>query len=85
MTYVMPETSLPRAKKQSGDDWLSRKEAAFYLAKIGCPISVRALELRGMKNNSGNGPSFIRIGQRTVRYRRGDLDAWAYRQTVMIP
>lgn len=85
MSYVITETSLPRAKRQSGDDWLSRKEAATYLAKIGCPISVRALELRGMKNNAGNGPPFIRIGQRTVRYRRADLDYWAYRQTVMVP
>ena len=81
----LQDTSLPRSKKQSPDDWLSRKEAAIYLGKIGCPVSVRMLEKRAANNNAGRGPAFTRIGWRVVRYRRGDLDSWAYLQTERIP
>ncbi len=73
----------PRSKaKKNPDDWLTRKEAATYLASIGCPISKRALEKRASNNNAGKGPAFTRIGWRTVRYKREDLDAWAYRETT---
>ena len=73
----------PRAKaKKNPDDWLTRKEAATYLASIGCPISKRALEKRASNNNAGKGPAFTRIGWRTVRYKREDLDSWAYKETT---
>lgn len=70
LAYLM--TRLP-----GPDDWLSRKEAARYLESIGCPVSVRSLETRAANNNEGRGPSFTRVGWKTVRYRRDDLDRWA--------
>jgi hypothetical protein len=66
---------------KSAKEWYSRKEAAGYLASIGCPVSVRMLENRAANNNAGRGPSFTRIGWRMVKYHRRDLDAWAYAQT----
>ena len=78
------ETLLPRSKKESPDDWLSRKEAATYLSKIGCPVTMRQLEKRAANNNAGRGPAFTRVGWRHVRYRRSDLDAWAYAQTERV-
>ena len=81
---LIAEIPHARAKKQSSDDWLSRKEAAIYLNKIGCPVSVRMLEKRAFNNNAGRGPAFTRVGGRVVRYRRGDLDAWAYAQAERV-
>lgn len=68
-------------------EWLTRKEAAAYLTKIGCPISSRTLDNLARNNNEGNGPSFIRIGTgewRRVRYRITDLDQWAYSHVEVI-
>ena len=90
-SYLAPSQSdmalmMSRAKpKKNPDDWLSRKEAANYLASIGCPVSARSLEKRAANNNEGRGPSFTRVGWRTVKYQRRDLDAWARVQTVRIP
>lgn len=64
------------------DEWLSRKEAARYLESIGCPISVRSLETRAANGNEGRGPAFTRIGWKTVRYRKADLDGWAKREAT---
>jgi hypothetical protein len=66
------------------DEWLSRKEAARYLESIGCPLSVRAMELRASNGNAGRGPPFTRIGWRRVRYLRSDLEAWAASRVVRI-
>ncbi len=66
------------------DDFLTRKQAAAYLTKIGCPISYATLANRAAHNNAGKGPPFTRTGWRTVRYRKQDLDAWAYRNTERV-
>lgn len=79
---VATATSEPRRPAES--EWLSRKEAARYLAAIGCPISVRMLEIRAANSNRGKGPPFTRIGWKTVRYSRVDLDEWAKRETVRV-
>jgi hypothetical protein len=59
------------------ETWLSRRAAAIYLARIGCPISYRQLETMAANQNEGRGPRFARTGWRTVRYRQSDLDDWA--------
>lgn len=75
----------PRTKAQKNpDDWLTRKEAVDYLRSIGCPVTQRSLEKKASNNNAGKGPSFTRVGWRTVQYQRRDLDAWAYRETTRV-
>lgn len=61
------------------DDYLTRKAAAAYLAKLGCPVAPKTLENLAANDNAGRGPSFTRAMTRIVRYRRADLDAWAAR------
>jgi hypothetical protein len=82
MTELAPTESTRAKPKKSPDDWLTRKESVVYLSSIGCPVTQRALEKRASNNNAGKGPAFTRIGWRTVRYKRSDLDAWAYRETT---
>lgn len=77
-------TGISDQRRPAESEWLSRKEAARYLAGIGCPISVRMLEVRAANGNRGKGPPFTRIGWKTVRYSRADLDEWAARETVRV-
>jgi len=72
------------AKIKSGDDWLTRKEAAIYLSDMGFPMTVRALEKRAANNNAGKGPSFTQFSWKCVKYLRRDLDEWALKQTKRI-
>ena len=66
------------------DKLLTRKEAAAYLERIGCPrVSVRTLEKWAANGNAGRGPSFTRL-RKMVGYRKSDLDAWAYREAKVI-
>jgi hypothetical protein len=65
-------------------EWLSRKEAAIYLKRLGCPIAPKTLENLASNNNAGCGPPFTRIGWKCVRYLRTDLDAWASRRMVRV-
>lgn len=65
-------------------DWLSRKEAATLLHKMGCPISVRTLEKLAVNNNAGGGPPYKRFRWKSVRYDRADLIAWANKEAVLI-
>lgn len=58
-------------------EWLTRKEAADYLASLGCAISAKTLSNMACNNNGRNGPTFTRSGWTCVRYRREDLDKWA--------
>ena len=69
------------ARAEGPNDWLTRKEAADYLNKIGCCVSPRLLEKLAVNNNAGKGPAFRRVRERIIRYRRGELDTWAYRHT----
>ena len=66
------------------NDFLSRKEASAYLAKIGCPLSIQTLANLAANNNSGSGPPFLRIRKKIVRYERRALDQWAYDHIVRI-
>ncbi len=63
----MQETESPPA--QSTDDELLLTREAARLLRL-CP---RSLELWRAK---GVGPDFIKIGTRTVRYRRSSLQEW---------
>jgi hypothetical protein len=66
------------------ETWLSRRAAALYLNRIGCPVSSRTLEKMASKNNSGRGPPFVRAGWKAVRYRQSDLDVWAKKRMVRV-
>lgn len=57
-------------------EWLSRKEAAAYLSKRGCPISAKTLANMAANGNARRGPPFSRIAWSRVQYRRTDLDVW---------
>ena len=65
-------------------DFLSRKEASAYLAKIGCPLSVQTLANLAANQNAGKGPPFLRIRKKIVRYKKTSLDAWAYEHTTRV-
>jgi len=61
----------------SADDrLLPPREAAEYLG-VGL-IALRDWRYRRI------GPPYIRLGHRTVRYRKSDLDAWLERQRVVM-
>lgn len=62
-------------------DHLSRKEAAAFLTRLGCPITAKTLTNKAANNNAGKGPPFTQFGWRTVRYSRIDLEAWAKRES----
>jgi excisionase family DNA binding protein len=51
-----------------GETYLTPREAAVYLRTSPSTLAKRRLQ--------GNGPCFVRLGGRAVRYRRADLDAW---------
>ena len=65
-------------------DWLSRKQAASFLATLGCPITPRTLEKLAGNNNAGKGPAFTRFRWKSVRYARTDLEAWAKKEATRI-
>jgi len=66
------------------ETWLSRKAAAVYLTRLGCPISTRTLEKMASNDNAGHGPPFVRAGWKAVRYLQSDLDAWAKARMVRV-
>jgi excisionase family DNA binding protein len=43
-------------------------------------LKVSTRKLRTLRATRGAGPPFLRIGYRTIRYRRADLEAWVARQ-----
>lgn len=47
---------------------LTTAEAAYYLG-----FTARMLQARRIK---GDGPQFVQISKRAIRYRLEDLDAW---------
>lgn len=65
-------------------EWLTRKEAATYLGKIGCPVSVRTLLNYARDYNLGKGPAFYKIRGYSIRYKTSDLRAWASKQVERI-
>lgn len=89
MTVVSLTTERRRRKKTTPVDpllqeWFTRVEAAEYLTRVGCPVSPRSLEKKASNNNEGKGPAFTRVGWRTVKYHRRDLDTWAFGQTTRV-
>jgi hypothetical protein len=65
-------------------DWLRPKQAANYLANLGCFFSPRTLSNLRSNNNAGKGPPFVRSGSKTIRYLKSDLEEWARKQVVRI-
>ena len=61
------QTTNTGTNRSPADDVLKDREAAEY---TGCSVSTLA-----KRRMTGDGPRFIKIG-RSIRYRRGDLDAW---------
>jgi hypothetical protein len=65
--------------------WMSRKAAAIYLTRIGCPIGHRTLDSLAANGNRGKGPPFTRVGHKYVRYRESDLIKWAAARSEYVP
>jgi hypothetical protein len=66
------------------ETWLTRRSAAIYLTRIGCPVSKQVLDKMAIHNNSGKGPPFVRSSWKTIRYLQSDLDAWAQQRMQRI-
>ena len=80
----MMEMALSKALGYAEPKRFSRKEAAAFLASIGCPIAPSTLAHMASNNNAGRGPSFTRIRWRMVSYEEQDLRAWAAKQVVRV-
>lgn len=52
--------------------YLKTDEAARYL-----DLSESYLVKLRRASNDSDGPPFVRLGRRAIRYRKVDLDAWA--------
>lgn len=55
-------------EERDGDRWMTPRETAAY-------IGVSVETVRGWMRKR-TGPAFTRVGYRTVRYRRSDVDGW---------
>lgn len=63
--------------------WLSRKEAAAYLRRLGIPIEHQTLaNLATAKQRRG--PTYYRFGGSCVLYKVEDLDLWRERKLIRI-
>ena len=65
---------MPELSNTDPDALIREREAAAFLG-----FSQRALESWRQR---GNGPSFVKISARAIRYRRRDLIAWAEERLV---
>lgn len=83
MTHADTITVLP-PKPKPEKDWMSRKEAAIYLTRMGYTIAPQTLAKLGCNNNAGKGPAFTRQGWKAVVYARADLDAWRRKRSVRV-
>jgi len=68
---MQENTPAPNEPAQSPDDMLPDTDAARYLG-----VAVQSVRNWRWK---GIGPKYHRVGQRMVRYRRRDLDAFIER------
>lgn len=62
--------------KSNPDDLLSRDQIE---RETGGGITRRWLEMAAFR---GDGPPYIKVSRRCIRYRRGDFEAWLARRTV---
>lgn len=60
----------------AGDEFLSRKEAAKLITRMGFSMSPVTLSHMAANNNAGKGPPFVRFGWSQVKYRRRAVEAW---------
>jgi excisionase family DNA binding protein len=58
----------------STSELMTRQEAAEYLRLTEGALAMMA--------SRGQGPPYIPMGHRSVRYRRSDLDRWTSERTV---
>ncbi len=66
------------------DVWLTRKEAATWLTKRGCPVTEGTLRKYASNDNAGGGPPFFRTGWKAVRYTVSDLERWRREHMVRV-
>lgn len=66
------------------NEWLTRKDAANYLATLGYAISADHLRNLAANNNRKNGPPYYRIRRQTIRYKREDLQKWLKSKTTRV-
>ena len=64
-----PETSNGAETQDSGHTLLKARDAAAYLGFTENWLAKMRV--------FGNGPVYLRMGARQIRYRRADLDEWA--------
>lgn len=67
MTHIMSLNS-DTGTNRADDALMSQKRVAVLLS-----VSPRALEAWRVR---GEGPAFIRISKRCIRYRRVDVESW---------
>lgn len=53
------------------DEYMTTRGAASYTS-----LSESYLKKLRMDTACSVGPNFLRLGERTIRYRKSDLDAW---------
>lgn len=59
-------------------DTTTQADTGPYLAPAEA-AAILGISTRTLKEHryAGTGPAFVKVGHRTIRYRRADLDAWA--------
>lgn len=65
-------------------EWLTRKEAARFLATLGVPVSPHTLERWAAHNNKAGGPPFRKSRTKIIRYLKDDLRSWAEREVQLV-
>lgn len=63
--------------------WLSRKEAAAYLRRLGLPIEHTTLANLATKRQQ-RGPTYYRFGSSCALYKVEDLDAWRILRLIKV-
>ena len=65
---LLASTATPAPPPQHPDSLMNEENSAHFLA-----VSCRTLQRWRLE---GGGPAFVRMGERRVAYRLGDLTAW---------
>lgn len=67
-------------RQSMSKDVLTEKEAAQYISMS--QSFLRQDRMNGYRDNIMRGPDFMRLGRRSIRYRREVLDAWLEKSCV---